>query len=704
MPPLESAQHAEFAHILFIDIVGFSKNSMEAQLRLTGELTRLVRGTSEFQRAEADGELLCLPTGDGMALSFFRYPLAPVQCAVEIARALAGHGNLPLRMGIHYGPVHRGPDINGQTNVTGDGIIMAQRVMDCGDAGHILLSATGAEALRHFEGWRDTLQELGEFEVKHGVRLRLFNLCQGTVGNPALPQKLGGASPSSPPASVTAVTAETSQETASIPSGKLHQTVALIYKRHAPHSQHLLDLLETGLKAAGYGVFIDRHLAVGVEWAQELKRQVRAAYAVVPLLSAESIWSEMVEDEIQTAYEASQTQSGLPRLLPVRVAYDGPLPAPLEAILAPLQYTAWHGKQDDERLLAALLAALRQPIRASTPVPREPDGGAVPLDSQFYIARPTDAEFAAALQRQDSIVLVKGARQMGKTSLLTRGLQQARLANARCLRTDFQKLTSADLHSEETFFLALAEMIADQLDLDVLPDASWNTKRGGAHNFERYLRREVLKTETPLVWALDEVDKLFHCSFGSDVFALFRSWHNDRAYEPDGPWSRLTLVIAYATEAHLFITDVNQSPFNVGTRLALDDFTLPQTAELNARYQSPLRTDAETRQLWELTGGQPYLTRRAFDALVHQNMTLERLAAHADQDEGPFGDHLRRLLVMLSQDAETLATVRGFLRGQPLPNAAVFYRLRSGGLLAGPSESEARLRCALYGRYLARHL
>jgi hypothetical protein len=309
------------------------------------------------------------------------------------------------------------------------------------------------------------------------------------------------------------------------------------------------------------------------------------------------------------------------------------------------------------------------------------------------------------MSRGHSIVLVKGGRQMGKTSLLTRGLQQAREAGARCFRTDFQKLTVRDLQEESGFFPALAEMIAEQLDLDVDLEATWSARRSGAHHFERFLPREVLAgAAAHHVWALDEVDRLFACPFGADVFAFFRSWHNDRAYEPDGPWPKLTMAIAYATEAHLFITDVNQSPFNVGTRLILDDFTVPEVEELNRRYGNPLRSPVEVARLHALVGVQPYLTRRGLDHLVQHGASLAALEATADRDEGIFGDHLRRLLVMLSQEPETLEVVRGIFRGEGLPNAAVFYRFGSGGLLAGSSEREFRLRCGLYETYLRRHL
>ena len=335
----------------------------------------------------------------------------------------------------------------------------------------------------------------------------------------------------------------------------------------------------------------------------------------------------------------------------------------------------------------------------------EPVGGAVPLDSGFYILRPTDEKFRQAISRQDSIVLVKGARQVGKTSLLARGLQQAREAGAQVVLTDFQSLSAEYLESIGQLLLTLANAFADQLDLDVSPDEVWKANRSPGVNFEQYLRREaLLKLSAPIVWGLDEVDRLFTCDFGGEVFGLFRSWHNKRALDPAGPWQRLTLAIAYATEAHLFITDLNQSPFNVGTRLQLEDFTFEQVAELNERYGEPLKDKAEIARYYRLLSGHPYLVRRGLHEMVMNNLGLADLEAGAVSDEGPFSDHLHRLLISLNKDAELREVVRAVLQGKPCPSPESFYRLRSAGLAIGESTRDIRPRCQLYATYLERHL
>src|SRR5215475_5126939 len=183
----------EIAHVLFTDIVGYSKLPIHQQRTVVERLKEIVRGTDEFQAAETVGRLIKIPTGDGITLAFYHSPEAPVECALEISRALKKYPELQLRMGIHSGPVSGVIDATGKANVAGAGINIAQRVMDCGDAGHILLSKHVAEDLEEYPHWQPHLHELGECEVKHGVRISVVNLCTKELGNPDVPEKLKAA-------------------------------------------------------------------------------------------------------------------------------------------------------------------------------------------------------------------------------------------------------------------------------------------------------------------------------------------------------------------------------------------------------------------------------------------------------------------------------------------------------------------------------
>src|SRR4051794_3796240 len=179
----------EIGHVLFIDIVGYSKLLINEQSDQIETLKEVARATEQVRLAEAEGKLLRLPTGDGAALVFRNNPEAPVLCALEIAKALKEHPELRVRMGVHSGPVNEIADLNAQANIAGAGINIAQRVMDCGDAGHILVSRHVAEDLEHYPRWKAYLHELGECEVKHGHKVSLVNLYDDETGNREMPRK-----------------------------------------------------------------------------------------------------------------------------------------------------------------------------------------------------------------------------------------------------------------------------------------------------------------------------------------------------------------------------------------------------------------------------------------------------------------------------------------------------------------------------------
>ena len=385
-----------------------------------------------------------------------------------------------------------------------------------------------------------------------------------------------------------------------------------------------------------------------------------------------------------------------------------PLPQELGAILNRLpSHILWLGPQDDDRLVADLVPVLHGPEPMVPPPPIVFPVGGLSLDAQSYVQRRSDPIFHAAIARRDSIVLVRGARQMGKTSLLARGLQR-RGGRARVAFTDFQRLNQSELESLETCYKALGAGLAEALELDVLLEEVWKSALPPNTNFQAYVRNRVLAaSDAPVVWAMDEVDRLFTCPFRTEVFALFRSWHNARTMPPAkfaDLWKRLTLCIAYATEAHLFINNLDQSPFNVGTTITLEDFTLEQVADLNVRYDSPLHDDAKLRAFFDLVGGHPYLVNRGLFEMAEHGLDPAAFRAQAEREQGLFGDHLRRMLVLLAQDPELLKETRGILGGEPCRSFQNFYRLRAAGVMAGESPQDVRPRCPLYAAYLRKQL
>jgi hypothetical protein len=615
-------------------------------------------------------------------LVFFTDVLAPAQAAIAVTKALGD--TVPVRMGIHSGLVLPQMDAAGRDNLVGEGLNTAQRVMDFGDAGHILLSVQYAEWLRHFDDWSSRIQALGEGTAKHNQVITLYNLVGDDFGQRALPKKLATSSPSS--------------ET----NGK---RVALLYRPNLEPDGKVLQTLETRLKSLGHEVFVDSQQKISAAWAKAIEDPIRNSDAVVAIVSPQSLRSEMLEYEIETAHDQF-TRTGKPVLLPVRVGGDDGLEGSAAAILNPLHFFVWHSAEDDERLVAELLSAITEPLKPQTEdaLQLEPVGGAVPPDSPFYMNRACDAEFLQALDARESILLIKGARQIGKTSLLAQGTRRTRETGRRVAMTDFQKFNTAQMNSDETFYRLLAGTLGRQLKFSFDFANNWDDIFGANLNMENFLRDLLDSSDEPLVWYMDEVDKLFSAPFASDFFGLVRSWHNSRSTEPGGPWGKLTVVIAYATEAHLFIQDVNQSPFNVGRKIDLADFNLQQTVELNARYGSPLASYAETEALHDLIGGQPFLTRAGLDALARNKESFTTLLASADTDEGPFNDHLKRILISVTKFPAITEYVRQVLAGTATPQSDSYYRLLAAGIIRLSSDGSVIFRCRLYRTYLARML
>ena len=665
------------------------------QARLLNQLNDAVKASETFQQAQERKTARPVSTGDGMILLFLDDVTAPARCAVEIAHALKAGASPPprVRMGIHSGLIQQQLDIAGNDNIVGEGVNTAQRVMDFGEAGHILLSGQYAGWLQQFEEWDAMIFPLGEGIAKHDLRLNLFALRGADFGNPATPARLSASAP---------------RKSGAAPADAPPlQKIALLSKRDAEPDAKLLDFIENRLRAEGYEIFVDRGRKRGVAWAQETEDRIREADAVIAIVSPRSLQSEMLEWELETAQEQRQ-KTGKPVILPVRLGMDhSGVQGPINTVIAPLNQFQWYAPEDDHRLLTELLSAIREPLlpRAAD-IRLEPVGGAVPPDSPFYIERTCDTEMHAAIAAAESVLLIKGARQLGKTSLQARGAQQARGLGWRVALTDFQKLNAAQMASEDIFYRLIAATLARQMKFPYDFETEWDDLFGANLNMENFLRELLDAVEEPLVWCMDEVDKLFAAPFASDFFGLVRSWHNARSTEPGGPWDKLTVIIAYATEAHLFIQDLNQSPFNVGRRFELENFNLQQVVELNGRYGGPLKSYGEADELQTLLGGQPFLSRRALDALATGKWDFIGLMEQAARDDGPFGDHLKRVLVSVSRLPPVLEFVRAVLRGDASPNAdqSSFYRLLAAGVIMQRKDGSVDFRCDLYRRYLQTHL
>ena len=506
--------------------------------------------------------------------------------------------------------------------------------------------------------------------------------------------------------------------------GAQSRHIFISYKRHTEPDEALALTLYNALEQAGHTAFIDQNIKIGVEWAGEIQREIEASDFVLIFLSEASIHSEMVAKEIEFAHKYNQ-QTDKARLLPIRINYTDLLPYQLSHYLDKLQYAEWHREADTSRLIKQIIEAINdgdtllsppseppEPTSERTfviPQPfadprfieslREPSG-AVRLRSEFYVERDEDHLLSRELAKNwGTTTTIRAPRQTGKSSLLIRGVTQAHKNGSKVVLIDLQPVDENRLKSLDTFLRYFAEIVVAKLGLDSdKVEKQWQSTLGPSDKttylMEGYILPEIDNT---IVLAIDEADRLLRTKFHDTFFGLLRYWHNNRAM--NDLWENLDIVLVISTEPHLLISDVTQSPFNVGLKLRLQDFDDNQIRDLNQRHRTPL-DEHELPEFVEYLGGHPYLTRKALYTLITEKMTWSELAQIGSTDHSPFGDHLRRYLWLISQQPELRVALEQVIRRGVCPDEASFYRLLRAGLIKGTSSKDCTCRCKLYELYL----
>lgn len=500
------------------------------------------------------------------------------------------------------------------------------------------------------------------------------------------------------------------------------------YRRRAAEDSQLARFLCDGLKKAGHEVFIDVGMAVGTEWGKEIERRIEWCEFLVVLLSEKAAESEMVQEEVRLAHHRRKV-NGLPAILPVRVAYEGPLEYAVGAYLERLQYVLWRNAQDSQAILASLLevaasgpdvtlreaarvqssaqhppAAITEPQRprpvADPRLLRQP-GGAMRLDDPCYLRREADDVVEAIALDTGSTLVIKAPRQMGKTSLLIRYRTKCEEVGKRTAVVDFQIFTAAELDDLATTLNKLASELLLKLGIDpilgrAIPDTATLT---------HFVREVILaKIEQPVVLAFDEVDRLVSRSYRDSFFGMLRHWHNLRAMEPLQGWDRLDLALVVATEPGMFIEDGTQSPFNVTDPIRLDPFRREDLTQIN-EYFGAILPGTALDQLHELLGGQPYLSRLAFYHIAGpRRMDFGVLIKKATADDGPFGEHVRAKLTQLQSRPELGETLKQLIRSEVQPAEPAYYRLHAAGLVERNDTGRIVPANHLYARFFGRVL
>jgi len=497
--------------------------------------------------------------------------------------------------------------------------------------------------------------------------------------------------------------------------------IFISYKRVEPDASVAREVFAA--LSQQHDVFIDQIMSVGVRWGERIEAELHQADFFIAFLSAESIHSEMVAAEVTTAYHLTKSQDGRPVILPVRLAYRESFPYPLSAYLDAINWAFWQGHDDTPRLVAELRQAIfgeALPIGTteaksrlvqenaaitllppSSSAPLEMSGGTIDPQSTFYVERASDHMALAAIEHQGITINIKAPRQMGKSSLLMRIVNTATRQGKRVALLDFQLFEQAALTDANTFFRQFCSWLTIEVDIEDRSDDYWHAPLGNTQRCTRYMSRHLLpQLGSPLVLALDEVETIFDTGFRNDFFGMLRNWHNSRASAPI--WKQLDLALVTSTEPYQLISNLNQSPFNVGTQIELMDFTREQVADLNHRHGSPLQAN-QMQECMILLGGQPYLVRQALYLVASGRMSATDLVTHAADDGGPFGDHLRYHLFRLHSREDLIQGLHQVIHHNTCTDAQVVYRLHSAGLV----RIEGRVvlpRCRLYADYFREHL
>ncbi|ESA34123.1 tir protein [Leptolyngbya sp. Heron Island J] len=510
--------------------------------------------------------------------------------------------------------------------------------------------------------------------------------------------------------------------------------IFISYKRGVEPDEKLALAVHQSL-SQDHDVFIDQTMPIGTLWAERIEQELRRSDYLITFLSTHSVHSEMVLGEVETAHSLAK-ESGKPVVLPVRVGYREAFVYPLSAYLNPINWAFWDTDADTPSLLNELALALSggdlsirsdqskadllqtdattslprplssaQPsaIKSTPTAPLEPAEGTMAPESKYYVERPSDKLASATVQRQGVTLTIKGPRQMGKSSLLIRTLDEAMKADKQIAYLDFQLFDQDVLKTADTFYREFCSSLSNQLGLPDRVAEHWQGSGGNVQRCTSYMQTHILKeVGGPLLLAMDEVDRMFDADYRSDFFSMLRNWHNNRALPMWRVWKQFDLALVTATEPYHLIANLNQSPFNVGEVILLADFTAEQVSDLNQRHGSPLMP-AQERQLMALLNGHPYLVRRALYLLASEQLDFDTLLAQAAQERGPFGDHLRYHLFRIYDKPDLVQGLLQVIRANTCPDERIVRLMIAAGLVLRDVQRVVP-RCQLYADYFREYL
>lgn len=511
---------------------------------------------------------------------------------------------------------------------------------------------------------------------------------------------------------------------------KIIAKVYISYRKVEP-DKSLANYLTEYLSEIGHKVFLDTQILVGIDWASEITKQILSADVFIVLLSNESVKSDMIRQEIRFAYENRIKKKQKLIILPIRVNYQNELPYDLGAYLDQIQYATWNNGDSYDSVSSQIASAISKVMQISSiesvneydtllestsleeEKPSEKrqkvknlqfalETGAVRIESPFYIQRKADIELRDVIKSRGGTILIEGLQGTGKTSLLIRAFKFAKNINQKVIFIDFQLIDKSDLASLDNLFRYLVTKICKDLEIPYDLKSEWDELIGPMHNFTNFIEENILfEANNQITFIFDGVERILIYPFGTEFFSLIRAWHNKRSVQKS--WNFLNIIIAYHGVAQLLRKDVNESPFNIGYRIELEDFTINEISELNQRYGKPLEKK-DLANLMDITGGIPYLTRLAFYTIIDKNWTFTHFIRSALSDNGPFSEHLNSLLFFIKDNKSLMVAIKQILFESKCDSYEHFINLKLKGLVKGTSEKNVRMRSKLYETFFKRHV
>lgn len=508
-------------------------------------------------------------------------------------------------------------------------------------------------------------------------------------------------------------------------------TILMIYSSVHMNEARLIKWVVESLEGQAYFIIHDISGLVDQDQSLQVRKQIQNSDYIIPLLSQESLYSEMMLFELEIASKVSRTpNNNKPRIIPVRINNQLNFQYPLTEYLSNLTTLSWQSPEDDPNIYIGISSTIKgkpdsllslaennsssmdidfsRPFPAADArikdIPFERADGTMRADSFFYIEREGDHRIRKLISNwsYDGITItINAPRQVGKSSMLMKGINFASNQGKRAVVLDFQEIDQSDLTNPTTFFRSFCGWLIDQLDLGLDLNLIWRSNLGNSQQCTSFIKRYVLTNlDQPIILAMDEVDRILNSPVRSDFFRMLRAWHNKRA--EGGDWFKLGLFMVISTEPYMLIPYGSESPFNVGDIITLDDFSFEQVQDLNFRYQNPF-SESQLIHLMNLLSGHPFLTRQAMYRVFIRDFTPEILLTHASDDTGPFGDHLKRYLFHLHESPELSEAMRQIIHRKITPPDKLVFQLKSAGLVLS-KDQQIIPRNYLYANYFIRHL